>query len=167
MLCQHPIEKSFVRWCSGDPQKNCRSLLRHDPSCQKPTRFAVRVRGVLRLAPSPTVSPSPHREKLPSGRYEMRLKYSSYGLPALVVLTSIRRVRDSNPQAVARASFQDWCNSHSANPPDTSTAFGKYLSGPVRSTRGKFFRSAARPRMFAAPAPNYEGATMNTNRTLP
>src|SRR6185295_19190278 len=28
-----------------------------------------------------------------------------------------RRVRDSNPQALAGASFQDWCNSHSANPP--------------------------------------------------
>lgn len=29
----------------------------------------------------------------------------------------LRRVRDSNPQALAGASFQDWCNSRSANPP--------------------------------------------------
>ena len=26
-------------------------------------------------------------------------------------------MRDSNPQALAGASFQDWCNSRSANPP--------------------------------------------------
>ncbi len=32
-------------------------------------------------------------------------------------LPKLRRVRDSNPQALAGASFQDWCNSRSANPP--------------------------------------------------
>src|SRR5215475_8480600 len=34
-----------------------------------------------------------------------------------------RRVRDSNPQALSGAGFQDRCNSHSANSPQLTDAF--------------------------------------------
>lgn len=64
-------------------------------------------------------------------------------------------MRDSNPQAVSRASFQDWCNSHSANPPEGS----RKLSGLRPAINGAphalvFVPPQHSSNMFASPAAN-------------
>ena len=55
-------------------------------------------------------------------------------------IDSVRRARDSNPQALAGASFQDWCNSRSASSPElvwkyTEKAVGEQLRVNTKEAR--------------------------------
>ena len=53
-----------------------------------------------------------------------------------------RRARDSNPQVLSDASFQDWCNSHSASPPTARSLPGFARRGQPSGVCG--FRGAVR-----------------------
>ena len=45
-----------------------------------------------------------------------------------------RRAWDSNPEVLTDASFQDWCNSHSANPPGAAGTLANYWKRLAYST---------------------------------